>query len=152
MLQAYWPVSAEAIQRGEYRHLRRLIVRGVGFGAAIVLLASLGFYLFLGRIGHLLMPADPPALPAALIPLFALYWLVRVWCDTFAVLIQSAGKPIFLCVMVLFQAGLNLVLSYLGARHFGLPGLLVGMTGSFLLTCGWASPLYMRYLARRSAV
>ncbi len=151
ILQAYWPVSAEAIGRGDYRALRTLIPRAMLFGVVIVLAASLGLYLFLDWIGPLLTPHAQLALPAALIAPFALYWLMRVWCDTFGMIIMSAGKPLFLCVTVPVQAACNLALGIAGARYAGLTGLLLGMTASSALTVAWAAPAYVRHLARRAA-
>lgn len=150
VLQAYWPLSAEAIGRGDFSHLRGFTIRALSMGGAIVIGASLAFYVFLQPIARILTPADPLTLPASLIVFVAIYWCFRVWSDTFSMLIMSAGRPFFLCGLILFQAAFNLVLGYLGARYYGLPGLMLGMSGSFLLTGVWAGPWYIRRISLQS--
>ncbi|MDZ7283013.1 MATE family efflux transporter [Sphingomonas sanguinis] len=149
IIQAYWPVSAEMLHRHDLNGLKQTIRRCLGLGVTIVIAGTLGLYIFRPLIQHLLLPGSTVVLPASLLPLFALYWLIRVWSDTFAMVVLSADRGIALCIIVPAQAAINLALAYYGARHFGIPGLLIGTSLSFLFTVVWALPLYLRSHVRR---
>lgn len=149
VISAYWPVSAEMIHRRELGGLRRLVTSCVVLGAVVIVSGSIVLLLLRVPIGHILSPSEYIDLPATMIPLFALYWLVRVWSDTYAMLVTSASKPEILSFVAAPQAALSLVLGYFGAKVYGLPGLMLGMTTSFILTTVWALPFYMRRLRHR---
>ena len=148
VLQAYWPLSAEAFQRGDVDGLHRLAIRCIGLGMLTVIGASLGLFVLHDHIATLLSPHQPLILPKFLIPFFAGYWLLRVWSDTFSMLVLSAGRAMFLCMVVPVQATISLGLGIWGASAQGLPGFMLGLSASFLLTVVWGLPFYVHHLTR----
>lgn len=144
VLQAYWPVSTEAMSQGDVDSVRRALRKCLLSGVLIVLSMSALLALALPQVESLLAPQGELAIPASLIPLFAGYWLIRVWCDSFGTLIMSAGKTTFLSWIVPVQAIFSLGLGYWGAVSYGVPGFVVGLSLSFVLTVAWALPLFLR--------
>lgn len=149
VIQAYWPVCSELVHRRRFDEIDALVRRCLIFGSIVVLGAGVVIYLLRGLIADLAAPGDSLVLPGYLIPLFVVYWLVRVWCDTYAMLVQSANETRILVRTVPAQAAVNLVLGYAGATTFGLSGLLIGMTASFALTVAWILPRYLKTFRMR---
>lgn len=146
VLQAYWPLCTEAFHRGNAVQLRSLMARCIGFGLVTVTGASLLLFLLHRRIAVLLAPGHSLELPTSLILYFVGYWFLRVWSDTFSMLVLSAGRTMFLCKIVPVQAVISLGLGTWGAQEYGLPGFMLGLSASFALTVVWALPLYVRNL------
>lgn len=144
VLSAYWPVSSELIQKRDFSSLIGVIKRSLIIGVVISVVVSLGVFLFLSLIGRLLSPQAPLTLPSSFIPFFMVYCLVRVWTDTFSMVIVSAGRAWVQCAIVPMQAVLSLGIGYWGALHYGAPGVLAGIILSYLLTVAWALPVYVK--------
>ncbi len=144
VLSAYWPVSSELIRKRDFAGLGTVVRRALIIGAVLSLGTTVGMWLFLGLIGRLLSPDAPLTLPTVLVPAFAAYCLVRVWTDTFSMVIVSAGRAWVQCLVVPVQAALSLGIGYWAALHYGLIGLMTGIISSFLLTVVWALPLYVK--------
>ena len=148
LLQALWPVSSEALARGDFRSVDRLARRYIILGWAFTLVAAVGVAIFNERIVSVLAPGMNTPLPSALIVMLTCYILLRVWTDMFGMMLQSMNDLLSLWVVALLQAILSVSLQTFGAWHFGLPGLVAGQIGCFLLTAAWVLPL--RY--RRNAI
>lgn len=149
VLQAYWSVSAEALHRGDAASVKRVARTCLLFGLAIVVGATSLLFVMLEPITRLLEPRGELVIQVELLPYFAAYSLLRVWSDTFSTLIMSAGKTAVLCMIVPVQAVISLTLEYLGAYYYGLPGFMLGLSASFVLTVAWALPLYLGRLSKR---
>jgi len=151
VLSAYWPVCAEMLHRGETQFVRKMIARSILFGTAVILGATSMLWLFAEPIAQVLAPRGTLVLSLGMIPLFAAYWIVRIWCDTFAMVVHSANRTTVLLMIGPVQAALNIAFGWYGAQQGGLAGLLVGMTASFVLTVGWFLPVYMSRVVLRGA-
>jgi O-antigen/teichoic acid export membrane protein len=149
VLQAYWSVSAEALHRGDAASVKRVARTCLMFGAVIVLSTTFLLLTLLGPITRLLAPKGALVISVGLLPYFAVYSLLRVWSDTFSTIIMSAGKAVVLCMIVPVQAVFSLTLEYLGAHYYGLPGFMLGLSASFVLTVAWALPLYLLRVSKR---
>lgn len=149
--QASWPVSAEMIAHGTPHQLPRLIASCIAVGVVAVSLGGAGLLLFPSLIAGFIAPGKDVLVPFDVAALFTLYWLVRVWCDTFSMVIMSTGDMKIMRFVVPGQAIINIVLLIAGAHLFGLPGLIAGSTLSFLLTVAWIFPLKVRRIMRAAA-
>lgn len=149
VLQAYWPLSAEAFQRGDTSRLRALMTRCIGFGVLTIIGASIALLVLHEHIADVLAPGRNLVLPSNLILYFSVYWVLRVWSDTFSTIVLSAGRAMFLCKIVPIQAILSVGLGAWGANHYALPGFMLGMSASFVLTVMWILPFYVRRLMRQ---
>jgi len=147
VLGALWPVLAERAAQGRGAEMlaqtRRHVLAGLAFMLGFTALVAA----FDGRILGLLSPTLHVSPSLAVVLAMGGYFLLRVWTDTFAMLLQSMGhlRPFYLLVPV--QALASIAGQVAGVRLWGLPGIPLGMGLSFLLTVAWAMPL----LARRRA-
>lgn len=141
--QAAWPLSSEHIHNGDTVRLGGLIRTCLIVGGVSVSFGGVVLAMWPGRVAALLMPGKSVVLSYATIASITLYWVVRVWCDTFTTIIMSAGRVKVMRIIVPVQAVLNVSLMIVGYRWYGLPGMVCGSTASFLLTAGWLFPVWV---------
>lgn len=141
LLLALWPVCSEAIARGEWTKIFALVRRYVTLGIAFVLVSGVGVAIVNGYLVRLIAPSLGQPLPTIVIVLLTAYTAVRIWTDTFAMIVQSMNDLTILWITVPIQSMLSIGLQTLGAKLYGLPGLIVGLTACFVLTVGWILPL-----------
>lgn len=143
-LNALWPVCTQLLVAGRGAEVAALIRRAVVVGAVLVL----GFYVvfFAGRdeVARLLVQEDVVRLSGLTISLMAGYFLIRAWCDSWAIVFLSAGDLTPLWLMVPAQAALSIGLQLLLVRTHGVDGVIVALSLSFLLTVAWLLPLLAR--------
>lgn len=149
VLQAYWPISAESLRRGDGCAVRLSIRRCLIVGGAIVLFGTLVFIVTAEWISMLLAPAERPVIPISLLLLYAGYWLLRVWTDVFGTIVMSAGQVGYLCRIVPLQALVSVPAAYIGAQLSGVSGLIIGLSLGYITTVAWMMPRHVyRYLDR----
>jgi O-antigen/teichoic acid export membrane protein len=144
VLSAYWPVSSEAIRKGDFSSLRSIVRRALLIGMILTFGMTAGMLVFRALISRLLSPDTHLEMPILLVPAFFIYCLARVWTDTFSMVIISADRAWVQCMVVPIQAMLSLGLGYWGALHYGLIGYMAGLIASFAFTVVWALPLYVK--------
>src|SRR5205807_2561963 len=89
VLISLWPNCSEAIARGRWDLIRGYIRLYVGLGIALVIAATFGIAAFRDQILQVLAPNGHVVLSLSLILLFGLYFIIRVWTDMFAMVLQS---------------------------------------------------------------
>lgn len=149
LLLALWPVCSEAIVRGEWTKIFVVVRRYIALGIGFVLACGIGVVLFNPWLVRIIAPSLGTPLPVTVIALLTVYIAVRIWTDTFAMILQSMNDLKILWITVPFQSILSIGLQILGARWFGLPGMIFGLTLCFVLTVAWILPLRCRFHARR---
>jgi len=150
LLLALWPVCAEGIAAGRWNQVFRLVRRYLGMGMLMVLAAGIGFAISRDLIIHILAPTVKVSIPFVVIGLSTLYIAVRIWSDTFSMLLQSMNDLATLWIALPVQSALSIGLQILGAHFAGLPGMICGLIMCFVLTVGWYLPRQCRLHARRS--
>lgn len=151
LLLALWPVCSEAIMRGEWPRIFGMVRRYLLLGAVFALVCGIGVGLLNPWIVRVIAPSLASPLPPLVVALLTIYIIVRIWSDTFAMVLQSMNDLTIFWIVVPFQSLLSVVFQTLGARWFGLPGMIVGLTACFMLTVVWILPLRCLSHARRSA-
>lgn len=141
LLFALWPLCSEAITAGRWERVFGLVRRYLVLGTLMVAIAGVGFSLTSHLAVHLLAPTIHADIPISVIALLTLYIVVRVWADTFAMVLQSMNDLAIFWAAVPFQSLLSIALQWLGGRYFGLVGMIVGLIACFVLTVGWVFPL-----------
>lgn len=144
LLTALWPVCAEAAARRDWGSIRAFLKRYLVVGSLFVLLLTLLLAVFMPQILALLAPRTGVTVPVQFILLTGLYLLLRVWCDTFALALQSMSyvRPFYLYLP--FQALASGLLQWFLAVRFGLNGIMLGLIASFALTAVWVLPWSLR--------
>ena len=140
LLMAIWPVICEKLKDHQWYYVKNLLSKNIRFGTLLVMLSTLFFIIFRVDILNLLAPKSHLVVPVSLILLFCLYYVIRVWCDSYALILNSTSKMKPFLVLVPFQAGVSIIFQVIGAKSAGLTGLLTGLILSFLLTVFWGLP------------
>lgn len=144
LLMALWPVFAELLAQRRVDEVRASLRRYLKLGIGYMVLCALAMIWLMPAAIELLAPGHALLPSGALILGMGAYYTIRVWCDTFATLLQSMSRlqPFWLLVpaQALLSAGLQWVL----APRLGLPGVVAGLTLSFLFTVAWALPIATR--------
>lgn len=148
-LLAAAPVFTEYLIQKNYVSLKRLLVMCLGIGTVCIVASAIVFFVFQRTIFNIIIPNQDLSLSLAVVMTFCWYWIVRVWCDTFATIIHSSNKMIFISIATPVQAVFNAVFMIYGTTHYGLMGLVLGSSLSFILTAAWILPLQTFYLIRR---
>jgi O-antigen/teichoic acid export membrane protein len=140
-LMALWPTCAELLAKGAVADTDRRIRRYLILGGLLMVGTTVCVFVFGPVIAKVLAPGAGLNLPASSIALFGAYLLVRVWSDTFGMVLQSANRIRPLLWMVAAQGVLSVSLQYELSRRVGLNGILVGLIVAFMATSVWLAPL-----------
>jgi len=140
VLQASWPVCAEALGRRDVSAVRKLTRENLAAGTALMLVGTLAFVAGRSLIGGALLGSGGIAIPSGVIVAFGAYFLLRVWAETFATLLMSGDRLRVFWIYLPFQAAISALGQYSLSRYFGLYGILAGLILSFLLTAVWVLP------------
>jgi O-antigen/teichoic acid export membrane protein len=148
LLQATWPACTEAFTRGDIVDVRRLIAQSlivgfvlvVGMGSVVIIASDLASSVLLGSSGLVVS--------RGVLVLFAVYYLLRVWCDTFAMVLQSQNHLRVLWAYIPVQAAVSVGAQIGLSRWLGVQGILLGIILSFVATAVWALPLSASQLMR----
>lgn len=140
LLLALWPVCSEAIARNDWDTVFATLRRYMAIGLAFTLACGIAIALLDHWVVRLLVPSLHTDLPLVVVVLLTIYIMVRIWSDTFAMVLQSMNdlKPLWIALPI--QSLLSVGLQTLGAHIAGLPGMIAGLTSCFVLTVGWYLP------------
>ncbi|MBS1205010.1 MAG: putative O-antigen transporter [Proteobacteria bacterium] len=141
VLQALWPICAEYRIRKEWSKLRKTVAVNIIGGVFFIFVSTFAFYLFKSTVYGILSPALDANISIYIFILLAVYFSVRVWCDTFAMLLQSMNALKVLWFLVPCQAIISGWAQWVLAGKYGILGVLIGLTLSFLLTVFWGLPV-----------
>jgi len=144
LLQALWPVCAELIARQEWAQVKRHLRRNIIIGAGVIVVGVTALSVLKEPLVNLLSPREQIVLPLRFILLTGGYYLLRVWSDTFTMILQSMSylRPFWLIVP--FQALISAATQWSLAPRYGVYGIITGISISFALTVVWALPWALR--------
>jgi len=132
MLQALWPVCAEHIARNDWIKIRTTSRQYIVLGTAGMILFIIIFLAFENMIMKFIgVKEEIPTMTAIL---FGVYFIVRVWADTFSMLFQSMNKLKPLWISISLQAIISIGLQWWLSGLIGINGILIGITTSYLVT------------------
>lgn len=144
ILLSLWPVFSELIARHDFVQVKQVLKKYIALGLVLVALGSVAVVLGMPWVIHFLLPEKSVVIPVGLIVLMGVYCLIRVWTDTFGVLVQSANDMRPLWLLVAIQALLSIVAQSQLIPQIGLAGAILGLIISFLLTVTWALPAHVQ--------
>lgn len=144
LLTALWPVLSEEIIQGNWKGVRVYLKKYLTIGLIFVIFSTILLIWLMPSAVTILAPGKKIIVPIMLILLLGIYHLLRVWTDTFAMVLQSMSdlRPLWLSVP--FQAILSISLQWILSSFLGLDGIVLGLIMSFLLTVSWILPLAVR--------
>lgn len=140
ILLASWPICSEALAKRDYQKVIGFTKRLLPIGFAILTASAIFFALIKDDISLLLSPSSPIRIADSVILAASLYFLVRIWTDTFAMLLQSAGDLKMFFYAVPLQSLITLISQYYLSNKYGAAGVFTALAISFVLTVGWILP------------
>ncbi len=143
-LGALWPVFSEAIAQGNWVLVKTLTGKYLRGGLAFALTSSLLLIWLMPAAVQMLAPRETIVIPVMFIILLGLYQLIRVWTETFAMILQSMSDLKPLWVAGSLQAILSVTLQWCLAQPLGIYGIILGNILSFSLTTAWLLPRAVR--------
>lgn len=146
VLMAAWPKWSEESALGRLEGAGRALKSLLIGGWLLVIAVGVGTFFLRVPLIRLLAPGTNLQLHVMTIILCTCYFLIRVWSDTFSILLQSANRMKVLLVVVPIQSLFAIFLQYFLSMRYGLNGILGGLIGAFLLTTVWVGPLEYRNL------
>ncbi|WP_429046659.1 MATE family efflux transporter [Aeromonas veronii] len=150
LLQALWPVCAEYRVKGEWVKLNKLIYKNILAGVLFICASAGVLYICQKEVISLLSKDDNYVFDISTFIILALYFSIRVWADTFAMLLQSMNYLKILWFLVPVQVMLCGLLQWFLADYWGINGVLLGLALSFFLTVAWGLPFSYKYKSARS--
>lgn len=150
VLGALWPVFAEELANRKWQAVRLDMQKYLAWGLGFMALSTVMLLWLMPVAVHLLAPTKQLVVPFMFTLLLGSYYMVRIWTDTFAMVLQSMSdlKPFWIYVPV--QMILSIVLQWMLTPIWGIYGIVLGLLGSFLFTVSWALPWAVRQHHRLS--
>jgi O-antigen/teichoic acid export membrane protein len=150
ILFAIWPIFSEALAKRDWNIVGRHLKSALIFGLVFMVISTLLLIWLMPVAVGLLAPNESIVIATEFIILLGIYQLIRVWTDTFSILLQSMNdlKPLWMAVPV--QILISLGLQWELVQRFGMYGVILGLIGSYVLTVTWVLPLAVRNRHRLS--
>lgn len=140
VLQAFWPVCAEAAIKGDWGRIRSFTRQYLLWTIAFVAIFTACIATFRMSIGSLFTSHGLVIIPAPFIFLLGAMYVIRVWTDVFAVILQSMNDIRMLLILAILQAAVGLALQIFLVPRFGIYGTVIALCLSWLLTVSWLLP------------
>ena len=144
LLMALWPLFAELITNHDWDRVRYFLRRYLVAGVCYMTVGTFAMFWLMPAALQILAPGQHLRVPISLTVMLGAYYVIRVWSDTFSMLLQSISKlrPFWLFVPI--QAVLSASSQWVLAPRYGLHGVVAGLIFSFLITVAWGLPLASR--------
>jgi O-antigen/teichoic acid export membrane protein len=151
VLSTSWTPTSDLFFQGRLDRLIPYATRILAIGAALMLPACAMLFFGLDQIMALLSGSIVPAVGTATMLSAMSYLAVRIWTDTFAMILMSCGQMHLMNNYVVWQSLLAVCLEWVLGSQFGIIGIFLGASASFLLTASWILPRRVLHLSRAHA-
>jgi O-antigen/teichoic acid export membrane protein len=149
LLAALWPEFSQALVNNKWSEVLQKSKRYLLLGVAYIVFATSLVFFFDQEIKGLLMPDTNFQPSSILVILIGGYFLIRVWSDSFQVILQSNNQLQTLIVVSFFNLLFNILIQWWLVKPLGLIGIVLGLIIPALLTIVWAYPKKVFSLAKR---
>lgn len=140
-LTSIWPVFSESLAKDDWMYVKALTRKYLKFGLSFAIATTFLLILFMPYVVSLLAPNQNLIVPFGFLILLGIYQLIRVWSDTFTMILQSIGDTNSLIKVGIFQAFFSIILQWYLVQILGIDGIILGNILSFLMTFFWIAPL-----------
>lgn len=144
VLLSLWPIFAELIVKCDWKGIKHYLKHYIVVGLAFIFLGTVILIFMMPVFVDILSPREFVKIPVGFVILLGVYQMIRVWTDTFGVLLQSMSDLRPFWILVPIQAVLSGCLQWLLTPYFGINGVVFGLICSFLLTVSWGLPMFAR--------
>ncbi len=133
-------VLSELIVLNKYNEVIKKIKFNILVGFSLVVGFSVFFLLFNNWIIKLLTGDEQLKIEPLFILTLCIYFLIRIWTDTFNTVLQAFNKVEVLILVLPFQAFISILFQYVLGKEYGIIGITLGISISFLFTVAWFLP------------
>ncbi len=141
ILSAWWPNITRSWEEGKIYNQRTIGKINIIFGVVLTITTWFIFFFNIFNINFYLFGGDIK-ISGAIWSLLLIYILIRIWTDTFSIVLLATNRIRVVTTTAIAQALISVPLQiYLGITY-GVVGLIVGISLSFLLTVSWVFPKY----------
>lgn len=133
ILVNFYPLCSKLIYSHEWNLLKKHTIQHLVLGFLIIALCLICFIIIKDQLNKYFLH-NSVDLPVKLIIMFGIYYFIRVWTDTFAILLTIFNQGKYLLKIAIFQVMISTPLQIILVKKFGLVGLMVGLITSFLPT------------------
>jgi O-antigen/teichoic acid export membrane protein len=140
LLNTLWPSFAEWKHIGLNHKIKKVALFYVRVGIIATIVFSVALFFFTGQLVSLISKFTF-LVPGNIIILLCIYFIIRIWSDTYAVILLSSNSFTALWIFTPLQAVIAIMFEFLLSRKFGLAGILYGLILSFCLTVVWGLPV-----------
>ncbi len=147
ILFALWPVVSEIFYKKQFKKIDDKIFKTIKIGIFYLIIGFSLIYVFKKNIFNFISGKNIIVSYTTII-LTAIYFLLRIWTDTFAIILQSMNELNIFIKVVPIQSIISMILMLFMGKLIGINGILLGLIISFLLTVAWILP-YKYYNIRR---
>lgn len=140
VLQAFWPVCAEAVVKGDWQRIKSFTIRYLLWSITGVIVFTTLFSMFSIQIASIFSSHGLVTIPTSFIILLGVMYVIRVWTDVFAVILQSMNDIKMLLIWAVMQATIGLGFQILLVPKYGIYGTVTALCLSWLLTVSWLLP------------
>lgn len=151
LLMALWPMVSEYLYKGMWNCAFRYIKIYLPIGIIFMIFFSIIFYFTSESIFKLLIKNTKISLDFYTTLIFCIYFCIKIWTDSFIMILQSINvlKPFW--VILPIQILLNIIFQVFFSKQFGMIGIIYGLMLSFLLTTAWYLPYKVRLMYLNNA-
>ena len=147
---AFLPVSSEMVVLAQREALLKKAVIISTLSVVFFLCFGIFFWILQAEILRIISPKIDVKIELITVFLFVSYFCIRVWTDTWSILMFSGNKFKILIGSVILHACISLCLQYVLSIEYGINGILAGLIIAYLVTGVWFSPYYCyKYLIPR---
>lgn len=148
VFNALWSDFTILYKKGNKEVLRKKLHIAVKFSIFFVSIYLLLALLFMNQISRIIFPGADVTIPASLILSIGLYYLILAWVHGYGTILQSLSDINYLLIITLFQAFISIISQVIFLNYFGILGIPIAISLSFILTIVWALPfrVYNKHL------
>jgi O-antigen/teichoic acid export membrane protein len=140
ILSSLWPTFTKLFTGGEGHLIRRYLFRCVFIGSFIIS-AGIISLIFLRNLVSIVLSGGNIPVFAGVVCVIGIYFIIRVWADTFVTVMMSVNRFSDMLWLLPIQAAISIsAQAYLGSRY-GIYGIAIGLSLSYILTISWVIPL-----------
>lgn len=149
VLLNYYPESTRLVYSGKWNGVKKQMKFLILFGWFLIVLCSL--FMIIAKV-YLIKYffQNKVLLQDSIIIGFGSYYLIRVWTDYFAMLLAGLERAKEMFHYTIFQAIISIIAQVILVRYFGLLGIMLGLTVSFLATVAWLIPRKVYQIRKES--
>lgn len=140
VLQAFWPVCAEELANGNWLRIKLFIKRYLFWSVSFVVFFTFMFSIFNKEVYSIFSSKENVVIPKQFIILVGVMFIIRVWTDVFAVILQSINDMNILLLWAMIQAFIGFFLQIMLVPNYGIYGTIFALSLSWLLTVSWLLP------------